>query len=175
MRKLALDFQRREAPSAAGWLLLAAGVAASGALGWQQWLQWDQQQAQSTRRAHVQALIGAGNVASAEARDDPTLAAARQLMERSRQPWNPLFSALAAAEGEDVALLAVAPDAARRQVKIHAEARNLNAMLAFQRQLQQQPALAQVVLLDHTVMKDAPFQPVRFHLLAQWGVTRAVP
>jgi hypothetical protein len=48
-------------------------------------------------------------------------------------------------------------------------------MLAFQRQLQQNPALAQVALLDHTVMKDLPFTPVRFHLLAQWGVQSANP
>src|SRR6185436_316455 len=68
MRKLALDFQRREPPSVAGWLLLVSGLALAGILGWQQWLQWEQQQSQATRRAHVQALIGAGNAASAEAR-----------------------------------------------------------------------------------------------------------
>jgi hypothetical protein len=60
-------------------------------------------------------------------------------------------------------------------VKIHAEARDLASMLAFHRQLQQNPALAQVVLVDHTVMKDVPFKPVRFHILAQWGMQNANP
>jgi hypothetical protein len=174
MRSLQFDFQRKPAPSAAGWLLLVAGAAALAGLGHEQ-VQLDAKKAsQASRLAQLHAPGGAASLTGSEP-DDPSVVAARKLLDASKLPWDTLFAALEAAEGKDVALLGIAPEAQRRQVKIHAEARSLDAMLAFQRQLQQNPALAQVVLLDHTVMKDAPFTPVRFHLLAQWGVQSANP
>ena len=174
MRSLQFDFQRKTPPSAAGWLLLAAAVAGLAGLGhFQQ--QYDGQRArQAARLAHLQSPGSTANLTGNEP-DEPAVLAARKLLEGSKLPWDTLFAALETAEGKDVALLAIAPDAQRRQVKLHAEARTLDAMLAFQRQLQQDPSLTQVVLVDHTVMKDAPFTPVRFHLLAQWGVQSANP
>jgi hypothetical protein len=174
MRSLQFDFQRKPAPSAAGWLLLVAGIAALAGLGQEQVKVDAQKAAHASRIAHLQAPGGAASLTGNEP-DDKGVLAARKLLDGARLPWDTLFTALETAEGKDVALIAIAPDAQRRQVKIHAEARNLDAMLTFQRQLQQNPALAQVVLLDHTVMKDMPFTPVRFHLLAQWGVQSANP
>lgn len=174
MRSLQFDFQRKPAPSATGWLLLLAGVAGAAALGQFQFELDAQRADQAQRLARVQAPGGTTAISGSEP-DEAPVVAARQLLDRSRLPWDTLFTALEAATAGDVALLAITPDAQRRQVKIHAEARNLAAMLEFQRQLQQNPALAQVVLLDHTVMKDVPFTPVRFHLLAQWGVQSANP
>jgi hypothetical protein len=174
MRSLQFDFQRKPAPSATGWLLLLAGIAGVAGFG-QLKFELDAQRAdQAQRLARVQAPGGATAVTGSEPDEAPVLAA-RQLLDRARLPWDTLFGALESAAAGDVALLAITPEAQRRQVKIHAEARNLAAMLEFQRQLQQNPALAQVVLLDHTVMKDMPFTPVRFHLLAQWGVQSANP
>ena len=174
MRSLQFDFQRKPAPSAAGWVLLAAGVAALAGIGHQQ-SQVDAHKAtQASRLAQLHAPGGSASLTGNEP-DAASVVAARKLLDGAKLPWDTLFAALEAAEGQDVALIAIAPDAQRRQVKIHAEARNLDAMLAFQRQLQLNPALAQVALLDHTVMKDLPFTPVRFHLLAQWGVQSANP
>lgn len=173
MRSLQFDFQRKPAPSAAGWVLLAAGVAALAGLVHQQQQLDGIKARQATRLASLQ-KAGAAMVSGNEP-DEPKVVAARKLLDGSKLPWDTLFAALEAADGKDVALLAIAPDAQRRQVKIHAEARNLDAMLAFQRQLQRNPGLAQVALVDHTVMKDLPFTPVRFHLLAQWGVQSANP
>ena len=174
MRSLQFDFQRQRAPSAAGWLLLVAGIAALGGLGHEQSKLDAQKAVQASRLSHLHAPGGAASLTGSQP-DEPSVVAARKLLDGARLPWDTLFTALEAAEGKDVALIALAPEAQRRQVKIHAEARSLDAMLAFQRQLQQNPALAQVVLLDHTVMKDMPFTPVRFHLLAQWGVQSANP
>jgi hypothetical protein len=173
MRSLQFDFQRKPAPSAAGWLLLVAACAGAGALGHQQHQLDGIKAAQAARLAKLQ-TAGATTLTGNEP-DEPKVVAARKLLDTSKLPWDALFSALEAADGKDVALLAIAPEAQKRQVKIHAEARNLDAMLAFQRQLQQNPGLAQVVLVDHTVMKDLPYTPVRFHLVAQWGVQSANP
>jgi hypothetical protein len=175
MRKLALDFQRAPRPSLGGWLLLAAGLAVFAGLLYAQWQQSRERQDLAERSARVQAQGHGANLAGADSADDPALVAARQLLERSRLPWGALFSALESVNTGDIALLAVTPDVARRQVKIHAEARNLDAMLLFHRQLQQQAALGQVALLDHTVAKDAAETPVRFHVLANWGGSHAHP
>jgi hypothetical protein len=174
MRSLQFDFQRKPPPSAAGWLLFLAGVAGLATLGHFKLEVDAQRDAQAQRLARVQAPGGTTALTGSEPDEAPVLAA-RQLLDRAKLPWDTLFTALESAAAQDVALLAITPDAQRRQVKIHAEARNLAAMLDFQRQLQQNPALTQVVLLDHTVMKDVPFTPVRFHLLAQWGVQSANP
>lgn len=173
MRSLQFDFQRRPAPSAAGWLLLVAGLAAAAAIGHEQFQHDGAKAGQAARLAHLQ-TPGAGTLTGNEP-DEPSVVAARKLLDASKLPWETLFAALEGADATDVALLAITPDAQRRQVKIHAEARNLDAMLAFQRQLQKNPGLAQVALVDHTVMKDMPFTPVRFHLLAQWGVQSGNP
>jgi len=172
MRSLQFDFQRQPAPSAAGWLLLAAGLAVAAAVGHEQFRHDGVKAGHAVRLAHLQTP---GATLTGNEPDEPSLVAARKLLDASRLPWETLFAALEAADARDVALLAITPDVQRRQVKIHAEARNLDAMLAFQRQLQRNPGLAQVALVDHTVMKDLPFTPVRFHLLAQWGVQSGNP
>jgi hypothetical protein len=174
MRSLQFDFQRHRAPSVSGWLLLVAGLAAAGGFARIQYEVTQQRTDQTLRVARMQAP-GANTTATGNEPDEAPVVAARALLDRAKLPWDTLFAALQSADSADVALLAITPETQRRQVKIHAEARDLAAMLAFQRQLQQNPGLAQVVLLDHTVMKDAPFTPVRFHILAQWGVQSANP
>ena len=173
MHKFRIDFHRAPPPSAAGWLLAAAGLACVAAGGWEQYDQHLRQQAQASRLARLQASDSAA--LAADKPDDPALAAAKQAVQRAQLPWRNLFAALERASSDDVALLAVAPDVARRQVKIEAEARNFAAMLAFQRQLQAQPALANVVLMDHSIVKDVPEMPVRFHMQAGWGGERVLP
>ena len=174
MRSLQFDFQRKPAPSATGWLLLLAGAAAIAGAARMHYELDGPRAAPAARRARVQAPGGAAALTGSEP-DEAPVQAARQLLDKSSLPWDTLFGALEAADTKDVALLSINPEPQRRVVKIHGEARNLDAMLEFQRRLQQNPTLAQVVLSDHTVMKDLPFTPVRFHLQAQWGVQRANP
>ena len=176
MRKLPIDFQRRPAPSAGGWLLLVLGLAAAGALGHFGWQEQQQHDKQSARlaRLHAPGTPGA-SLAGSQQKDEPAVVAARQAMEKAKLPWDNLFSALESADQADVALLAIVPEPLRLQVKIHAEARNFDAMLAFQRHLQVNTNLTQVVLTDHTVVKDSPEKPVRFHLVANWGMSRVSP
>jgi len=176
MRKLDIDFQHRPAPSAGGWVLLAAGLAAAGAIGHLGWQQQQRHDYQASRLARLQAPGTAGaSLAASQQKDDPRVVAARQQMDKAKLPWDTLFAALESADQTDVALLAVAPEPLRQQVKIHAEARSFDAMLAFQRHLQLNTGLTQVVLTDHTVVKDVAEKPVRFHLVANWGMSHVSP
>jgi len=175
MRKLAIDFQHRPAPSAGGWLLLVAGLAGAGFLGHLGWQQQQQHELQAARLARLHAPGTPGAVSASQQKDEPAVVAARQQLEKAKLPWDNLFSALESADQTDVALLAIAPEPMRQQVRIHAEARNFDAMLAFQRHLQMNTGLTQVVLTDHTVVKDSPEKPVRFHIIANWGMSRVSP
>lgn len=176
MRAFAIDFQRRRSAHPFGWVVLLAGAAVLAVLlhagrGLEQ-----EKLGQQQRLAAANArLATAPRSVAPDARVDSSLAAARQALEKAKLPWNELFSGLEAAHGADVALLSVAPEVARRQVRIHAEARDFAAMLAYHRQLQQQPGLAQVVLVDHVVVKDVPETPVRFQILAAWGTVHGQP
>jgi hypothetical protein len=176
MRALQLDFQRRPRSGVAGWLLLGVGVAAlAGTLHVHRMLAQEAGEHGAAMQRIEAALPAAMTRSRAqETGDDPSLVAARQAIEHARLPWNGLFAALESADSEDVALLAITPDVTHHRVKIHAEARNLDAMLAFHRHLQHSDGLAEVVLVDHVVSKE-PETPVRFHVFAGWGAGRASP
>jgi hypothetical protein len=174
MRTLELDFQRPPRPSIFGWLILLAALAALVALLGTHRMLADET---GTRRAtvkRIEALLPGAATPSAR-NNDAALTAARQVMERSKLPWAGLFSALESADDKDVALLAVTPDVGRHQVKIHGEARNLAGMLEFHRRLEQSEGLSQVVLVDHVISKETPEAPIRFHIIAAWGVNNGRP
>jgi Tfp pilus assembly protein PilN len=177
MRALELDFQRRLRPSGYGWLLLVAGVLTLAGLLQAHRMLAQQAAAHDAAWHRVQAMLPstAAGPHTPDAHHDAQLRAAREVIEQSKRPWSGLFTALESADSEDVALLAVAPDIPHLRVKIHAEARDLAAMLAFYRHLQQSDALTQVVLIDHVVSKETPERPVRFHLDAGWGGNRESP
>lgn len=173
MRECELDFQRGPRPSGWGWLLLVTGLATLAGVLQVHHLVQQEAQRQSARLARVQAAGPTPN--AADAAEDPAVVAARRALEHARLPWDELFAALEATERADVALLSVAPDTARRRLRIEAEARDLGAMLAFQRELQRSAALREVVLVDHTITKDGAETPVRFALVANWGGSHGAP
>lgn len=84
------------------------------------------------------------------------------------QPWPELFAALEASKTDDVALLAVEPDPLKHSVRIIAEVKKREAMLAYVERLEQQPGLGSVVLLEHHINQQDKEKPFRFSLLAAW-------
>jgi hypothetical protein len=84
-------------------------------------------------------------------------------------PWDRLFRELEVAASREVALLAVQPDVASRQVRISGEAVSFKAMLEYSRRLEQTDMLGEVVLLGHEVRSQDPQRPVTFSLSAGWS------
>jgi hypothetical protein len=76
---------------------------------------------------------------------------------------------------EDIALLTLTPDARKGQVRISAEARDLEAMLAFHQRLEASDELSDVSLLSHEIVVKSPEQPVQFNLSAAWEIGDANP
>lgn len=176
MRNLDLDFHRVPRPSAVGWMLFVAGLGLVAALA-------GMHHALDRETAREQVLLDGlaplpAQRASAEAAssgDDAALAAAQQALARAKRPWGSLFGPLETADGQDMAVLSITPDSARGLVKIHAEARHLAAMLAYQQRLQADASLREVILLDHELVPGGAEAPVRFHLSVRWGGSRVGP
>ncbi|MBI2276136.1 MAG: pilus assembly protein [Dechloromonas sp.] len=174
MRRLELDFRRSPAPPLWSWALLLSGVATLLGL-----LVANRQIAEETAThlasiEHIETLLP-GASRTARPADDAALSAARRTVSDSQQPWGELFAALEAADDKDVALLKLAPEPAKGQLKIQAEARNLGAMLAYHRRLEAGGALRRIALQEHDIARETAEAPVRFQIVADWGGKRGGP
>jgi Tfp pilus assembly protein PilN len=84
-------------------------------------------------------------------------------------PWRDLHEAVRAATPANVALLALEPDAKRRTLRITAETRNSDDMLAYVADMQAQGWFGAVTLVRHEIAEEDPNRPLRFQVSAQWG------
>ena len=84
-------------------------------------------------------------------------------------PWGALHDAIGAATPATVALLALEPDARKHTVRISAEAKGSDEMLAYVEQLQQQEWFTTVALTHHETNDVDPNKPIRFQIEAQWA------
>ncbi|MDH0301865.1 MULTISPECIES: PilN domain-containing protein [unclassified Pseudomonas] len=180
MRRLDLEFQpRRSGPLAWALLTVAAAVLALLVLV-QQRLVGEQvalegrvhQLELKLGRRPASAAVPSGTVVREQAE---RLAQMRSVSQQLQRPWQQLFAMLEAMPQEDVALLSLTPDARKGQVRISAEARNLEAMLQYHQRLERSEALSDVSLLNHEVMSGQPEHPVRFNLTATWETGHARP
>ena len=155
------------------WTLLGAGLCLALALAWQgerylaEERAFEAELAAQARRAPVvpavQRAARAPAVSAAQA--NAVNAAIAQL----NLPWRDLAAALADATPASIALLALEPDAKRRTLRISAEARNSDDMLAYITRLQAEEWFTSVVLMRHEVMQEDPNRPLRFQVSVQWG------
>ncbi|CAM3374584.1 PilN domain-containing protein [Pseudomonas plecoglossicida] len=180
MRRLDLEFQPRRTSPLAWSLLAVAGIVVAGMVLLQQHLQAEQVELEG--RVHgMEMQLGrrpatAAPQNSAASREQAErLAQMRNVSQQLQRPWQQLFAMLEAQPQEDVALLSLTPDARKGQVRITAEARNLEAMLQYHQRLEQSAELSDVSLLNHEVVSGQPEHPVRFNLTATWETGHARP
>jgi nitrate reductase NapAB chaperone NapD len=83
-------------------------------------------------------------------------------------PWGDVFNALEASALNDLALLAIEPDAKKRQLKITAEAKNKDILFSYLEKLEASDELANVYLLKHEIVEDVDQHPIRFVAVATW-------
>lgn len=157
-----LDFNAPAAnPRLGAGLLLTGGIVLGMALAAGHFV--DQEKERRAAQRVAQVPIVETTVAAGE------IAAAQDALLRIEKPWNELFQAIEASDNRDVALLEFSPDAERNELALVVEARNLPAMLAYQEQLSQVPALRQVAIASHEIVRTDPNKPVRFNVRAQWA------
>lgn len=180
MRRLDLEFQPSPR-SPVAWSLLALGCAVLVVLLLvEQQLQGEQEDLEARVHSLEQQLgrrpASAAPQSSASSREQAEqLAQMRSVSQQLQRPWQQLFAMLEAQPQEDVALLSLTPDARKGQVRIAAEARNLEAMLQYHQRLERSDELRDVSLLNHEVVTGQPEHPVRFNLTATWETGHARP
>jgi len=155
------------------WLLLAAGLLlalAAGILGMrllaQQRADRDLLNAERTR-ANVPLVVPvAVRVAPIS---DLQAAAVNGAILQLNLPWRALHDAVGAATPPGIALLALEPDPRRRSIKITAETKTSDAMIAYIEALKEQELFTGVTLTRHEINELDPNKPIRFQLEAEWS------
>jgi hypothetical protein len=157
----------------AGLLLMGAGAVA-GVVYYGQWVLYPEL---SKQRELVKAEVAKlGTPAATSVLKPADLA---QAWQRARNvsvqlglPWQRFFVALGQyTSNGNVAFLSIEPEPVKGHVVLTAEARNLDAMLKFVAEMQENPDFSEVVLQSHTINKTVPEKPVRFRVSATWRTT----
>jgi Tfp pilus assembly protein PilN len=93
---------------------------------------------------------------------------ANQVVQQLNLPWNALFKAVETSGGKNIALLSLEPDMQRGTVKINGEAKDLDALLDYAKQLSKREVFSNVFLQNHKIQQTDPQKPLHFSLLAYW-------
>lgn len=180
MKRVHIDFAPRSLrrtllrtpPRSAGFLFAVACLCFTTVMTWSRY-QEDQAELEAlqaalaarTQAARPPPVAAAPKVAVSEAQARAVNAAVMQL----NLPWRELHEAVRAATPDSVALLALEPDAKLRTLRITAEARTSDDMLAYVARMQEQRWFGTVLLSRHEIAEQDPNRPLRFQLIAQWG------
>ena len=93
---------------------------------------------------------------------------ANEVVRQLSLPWNALFKAVETSSGQNIALLSMEPDRYKGTVNISGEAKDLNALLEYVRQLSKQEVFSNVFLQSHQIVQEDPEKPLRFSLQVYW-------
>lgn len=160
--KLDIDFRRaaRRSPWAGRVLMaVSAAVALDAGLAYR-----DARQVIDSNQAE----LAKAPAAPAHRASKEEVALARNTVERLAMPWDGLFGALESAASEQVALLAVEPDAKAGKVLISGEGKDYLAALSYVLNLSRSAALSSVQLVRHEMRPEDPQRPVAFAVSATW-------
>jgi hypothetical protein len=166
MRALRIDFCR--SPSAPRWvspLLLAVAFAFAGDVGWS----YIKAKQEHSRNELALAKLDPRSYKPGKNASPEEVAAARETVQRLSMPWDKLFGALEAAADEQVALLAIEPDAKAGTVVISGDSKDYLAALTYVLNLSRADALSHVQLARHEVKSNDPQKPVAFSVSAAWS------
>ena len=154
------------------WLMLLAALAlcaAAGLLGWrlvQQTHRYDAELAEARLRV---APPPPAPVAQLPRISEVQAAAVNAAVLQLNLPWRALADAVADATPATIALLALEPDARKHAVKLTAEAKNADDMVAYVEQLGKQELFTGVTLTRHEINEQDPHRPIRFQIEALWS------
>lgn len=99
----------------------------------------------------------------------PQAAAVNAAVLQLNLPWRALHDAIGAATPPSIALLALEPDARKGTMRITAEAKSSDDMIAYIESIKQQELFASVTLARHEINDQDANRPIRFQLDAAWS------
>ncbi|RQZ24279.1 hypothetical protein DIE16_35380 [Burkholderia sp. Bp9090] len=171
-RTLDIDFCRRRARiGVSGAILLGVAALLWGACAVRLWHAY----AENDRIRDALALVQHRTFAQQHVVKLPPSAAARLAEKQSQAvlreltvPWQTLFSIVEDYPGHDVALIGIDQNPAQGQIRITAEAKDPDAMIAYLKYLQTSDVLREATLNGHLVEENVAGKPVRFQITAVW-------
>jgi hypothetical protein len=164
-RALELDFRApARAASRAGGALLALALVFSAHVA----LSYRDARDSVADKERRLARLGRPAAPAPQAASREEIAFAGETLQRLATPWDNLFGALESTASDQVALLAIEPDAKTGAALIRAEARDYLAALNYVLRLQEAPALHQVRLVRHELRPQAPPGTVAFAVRVTW-------
>ena len=174
MPSLAIEYQDRRVGARLGWILLgAAALFGVGVFHTQATLEGEvavlEQHLQGKTRHTASPVTVDGRSAKpieAEAGE------AREVLQRLSVPWHTLFQSIERAHIDDVALIAVQPDAQRRSMTVVGEAKEYNDVLTYVTRLRSEAPLTDVYLVGNEAKESDPHRPLLFTIAAQWRVAQ---
>ena len=179
MKPVRLDFSG--SVSWSRWMMgtcsgIAAAVAAlslifgAGVLGRVCWQAWDIHvqliatqdglAATQTARGLRRSIVGPTSTLISPQHRSAWNQVARQL----NTPWSSLLDALERATPDNIALLSIEPDGARGSIRLQAEAKNLESLLAYAGALKAIDVFESVVLIRHETNDQDSNRPLRLSL-----------
>lgn len=179
MKRVRIDFAppglartiHRTGPAA--WAVAAFALAlcaAASVVGWQMHVRQRALDAQlALVRTHVAPAVAALPAQPRAAIPAAQAAAVNAAVLQLNTPWQALRDAIGAATPPSIALLTLEPDPRRRSMRITAEAKTSDDMIAYIEQLKQQELFGAVALVRHEISELDPNKPIRFQLDAQWS------
>ena len=179
MKRLDIDFAApsvRQALHRSGprtWALLALGFALSIGAGYVGGRMHFQNQAAAAQLLAQQAKASVPVVVNVPLQQavisEPQAGAVNAAVLQLNLPWRALHDAVGAATPPSIALLALEPDARKRAMRITAEAKSSDDMIAYIEVLKQQALFASVVLARHEINEQDANRPIRFQVDAEWS------
>jgi len=169
---LDIDFCRRRARiGASGAILLGVAALLWGACAVRLWHAY----AENDRIRETLAVVQQHKLAQQHVTKPPPTAAARLAEKQSQAvlreltvPWQTLFAIVEDYPGHDVALIGIDQNPAQGQIRITAEAKDPDAMIAYLKYLQTSVVLREATLNGHLVEENVAGKPVRFQITAVW-------
>jgi Tfp pilus assembly protein PilN len=179
MRKVHIDFAPpslartwHRAPRGTWSLLIVAlGLAGPLASSVAQYRGLQRAEAQRTAQvaqARARAIARAPVAAPARTVPPAQAGAVNASVQQLNLPWRGLHDAVQAATPATIALLALEPDAKKSSVRITAEAKNSDDMIAYVEALQRVEWFTTVLLVRHEINEQDANRPIRFQIDAQW-------
>jgi Tfp pilus assembly protein PilN len=170
--RLDLDFSRRRAPAAKNGVILLCAAAVlllvNGGWLWHAYAKNDRVQSEldavQQRTLASKHVVKAPQTPAAKLAEKQSQAVLRELT----VPWQDLFSIVEDYPDHDVALIGIDQSPAQSQIRITAEAKNFDAMIAYLKYLQTSVLLREAVLNGHLIETNEPGKPVRFQITAVW-------
>lgn len=150
----------------AGLAVLALTALLAAALTWQTQQAITDMQEQAQRLAALQARSAGRRPATAAAPSprSPDIAALVAATRQLNTPWSALLDTLEQSLPPQVALVSIEPDARDGGVRLQAQARTLDSLLAYARVLADAPGVTQAVPLQHETLEQDPARAVRMTL-----------